>query len=362
MPKTMMVKIDDLFSAENGNSKYTKAYCNAHKGDYVVYTGTTIGVFGKVNHADYTVPNLTFTTDGEKAGTIEYINDNGYCIGGHRTILKPKSENIDLLYFKYILQPYFFQNVKRGDVPSLHFNRIKHILVPIPINDVEKYDLEKQKEIAKKFFNVESKKNQLYRKIIHLNDSKILIDNDENIIYEYLSFNKMFSLKRGNIISKNYLNEHKGVFPVYSTQKGIYGHINTYMMNGNYLLWNTDGLAGYIKQTKGPFSFTNIVGIMIPTGMFDMKNIYLDYLKWYLEPIFRDNRKGRMGINGKNEYTKLNSTMIEKLDIQIPIPLNENGEYDLDKQKELANKYATIAYIKEGICDRVRELTDIVVI
>lgn len=102
MPKTITKKISELFKPENGNPKYTKSYCKEHTGDFIVYTGTTIGIFAKVDFADYTKPNLTFTTDGEKAGTIEYITDTGYCIGGHRTVLKPIVENIDLLYFKFI--------------------------------------------------------------------------------------------------------------------------------------------------------------------------------------------------------------------------------------------------------------------
>lgn len=82
MPKTITKKISELFKPENGNPKYTKSYCKGHTGDFIVYTGTTIGIFAKVDFADYTKPNLTFTTDGEKAGTIEYITDTGYCIGG----------------------------------------------------------------------------------------------------------------------------------------------------------------------------------------------------------------------------------------------------------------------------------------
>ncbi len=69
-----------------------------------------------------------------------------------------------------------------------------------------------------------------------------------------------------------------------------------------------------------------------------------------------------MGINGKNEYTKLNSTMIKKLNIEIPIPIKENGMYDIEKQKEIAQKIATIESIKQDLCNKVVELTNISVI
>ena len=131
------------------------------------------------------------------------------------------------------------------------------------------------------------------------------------------------------------------------------------MKKGNYLLWNTDGLAGYIKKVNGEFSYTNIVGIMIPTGHYNMSLINLDYLKYYLEPIFRENRKGRFGINGKNEYTKLNQTMIKKIEIKIPIPTTKNGEFDLQKQKEIAQKIATLEKIKEDLIAKLIELVNI---
>ena len=360
MSETVEKRIGELFEPINGNSKYTKAYCQNNPGEYIVYTGTTIGVFGKINKADYTTPQLTFTTDGENAGTIEYITDKGYCIGGHRTILKPLVENIDLLYFKYVLQPLFFKNVKKGEVPSLHFNRIKNLKIQIPVLPDKRLNLEKQKEIALKFQDIEEKKEVLLNKIDILNKYTVLIDEDE-CKYKDINFNEMFKLERGKIISKPYILEHSGDFPVYSTQKGIYGRIDTYMKEGKFLLWNTDGLAGYIKITSGKFSYTNIVGIMVPTNKIDMNNISLEYLKIYLEPIFRANRKGRMGINGKNEYTKLNSTMIRQLNIQIPIPINENGDYDIEKQNELAQKYATIESIKQNLNTQVKELVSIIV-
>lgn len=362
MSKTIEKYIHELFEPENGNSKYTKTYCREHSGDYIVYTGTTIGIFGKVDSADYSTPNLTFTTDGEKAGTLEYITDEGYCIGGHRTILKPLSHQLDLLYFKFILQPLFYANVKRGDVPSLHFNSIKNKKVQVPIKDDGEFDLERQRELAKKYQDIEIKKKTLLKKVEDLKKSKIILDSNKEQLFTQLNFNETFKLARGKIISKTYIYEHSGEFPVYSTQKGVYGYIDSYMKEGQFLLWNTDGLAGYIKKTDGKFSFTNIVGIMIPNPEVDMQNLSLDYLKCYLEPIFREHRKGRMGINGKNEYTKINSTMIKNLNIMIPIPIKEDGCFDIEKQRELAQKYAVIDSIKEEIYKKIIQLTDMAIV
>lgn len=249
MPKTVTRKICELFEPKNGNAKYTKAFCKEHSGEFVVYTGTTIGIFAKVDFADYTTPNLTFTTDGEKAGTIEYITDSGYCIGGHRTVLKPIVADLNLLYFKYLLQPIFFKKVKRGDVPSLHFSNIKDIQVDLPVLSDGRYDLAAQTELAKKYQDIDNQKKLLVEKAEELKKCKILIDSDSQSNYIKVPITKLFTPKGGDMkLSKPYCKDHAGEYSVYSgsTSKEIFGSIDTYKYDGEYLTWVIDGLAGYI--------------------------------------------------------------------------------------------------------------------
>ncbi|MBQ5995544.1 MAG: restriction endonuclease subunit S [Clostridia bacterium] len=360
MPKTINVKIGDLFKPINGNSKYTKSYCNDHSGKYVVYTGTTIGVFGKVDHADYTEPNLTFTTDGEKAGTLEYIQDEGYCIGGHRTILKPIKDNLYMVYFKYILQPVFYENVKRGDVPSLHFNRIKNIEIPVPIKEEGIYDINSQKEMAEKHETVYLLKRKLCKKMKELESQNVQLNLENDVPTKELSLNDIIKHHNGNSkYTIEWCNNNIGDIPVYSANNNKpFAYMNSYDYCGRYLTYSKNGCAGFITIIDGKFS---INGDRCVISIIDKykETICIDYLKWYLEPIFRANKKGRMGINGKNEYTKINSTMIKKLDIKVPFPINNEGDIDFLKQKELANKYATIDYIKNEINSKINELVQI---
>lgn len=360
MSKTIEKYIHQLFEPENGNSKYTKTYCSEHSGNYIVYTGTTIGVFGKVDSADYSTPNLTFTTDGEKAGTLEYITDEGYCIGGHRTILKPLSTQLDLLYFKFILQPLFYSNVKRGDVPSLHFNRIKNKKVLVPIKDNGEFDLERQKELAQRYKTVEAQKENLLKKINHLKLSKVLLENATS--YVEVKVTDLFTPKNGNsAYTKEWCQTHLGSVPLYSGNTfGAFAYIDIADYKGEYITWAKDGLAGFILYHNGEFSLTGHRGILLPTEK--CKNIDLLYIKFILEPIFRANIKGRLGINGKNEYTTLNTEMIKKIPQKLKIPIKPDGTFDLEKQKELAQKYATIDSIKDDIYNKVTQLTSMFIV
>lgn len=73
-------------------------------------------------------------------------------------------------------------------------------------------------------------------------------------------------------------------------------------------------------------------------------------------------KKGRLGIYGKNEFTKLNSTMIREIDIRVPIPLADDGSYDLEKQIEIAERYRQIDEIKAGLIAKINQITSINVI
>lgn len=360
MPKIIEKKIDELFDAVNGNSKYTKSYCREHAGQFVVYTGTTIGVFGKLDKADYVTPNLTFTTDGENAGTIEYITDVGYCIGGHRTILRPIVDKLNLLYFKFVLQPIFYNKVKRGDVPSLHFNQIKHIKIGIPANSDGSFDLKAQEELALKYQDIENKKRLLIEKIEYLKNSRIIFNNLRFNFVE-VSLNTLVTHHNGNSnYTKEFCREHAGIFPVFSANNNApIGYIDKADYNGEFLTYSKNGCAGYISIMNGLFSINGDRCVLKLNN--EYKGIDISYLKYYLEPIFRANIKGRIGVNGKNEYTKLNSTMIKKLDITIPIPIKADGSFDLEKQQELAQKYATIDSIKEELYNKIQNLTKVVV-
>ena len=73
-------------------------------------------------------------------------------------------------------------------------------------------------------------------------------------------------LKRGIVISKDFLRDNYGIYPVYSSQTiddGIMGYINTFMFDGEFLTWTTDGAnAGTIFHRKGKFNITNVCGLI----------------------------------------------------------------------------------------------------
>lgn len=356
--KFTQVPLEQLFTSKRGNSSYTKKYCSSHMGEYEVYTGTTIGSFAKINTYEYEEPHLTYTTDGEYAGTVQLIEDDKYNVGAHRAILEPLDENLHLKYFHYILESIFQSKTKDGSVPSVTWNILKKLLIPVPLDDEGKYDLDVQIEIAKKYAILEEKKQSLIEHMQKLENSLIEANLTSSYNHEDYLISDLFETKRGSArFTKTFCNKNKGDYPVLSSNtKDNFFKINSYVYDGNYITWSTDGLAGYIFVTNGKFSATDHRGILVPKEEIDIDNLDMDYLKYVIEPIFRKNIKGRMGHNGQNEYTSLKLNAVKKIEQKIPIPIDDEGKFDLLAQQEIARKYKKLYEVKKGVCDKINRL------
>ena len=81
-----------------------------------------------------------------------------------------------------------------------------------------------------------------------------------------------------------------------------------------------------------------------------------DYMKFTLEPIFREMAKGRKGDNGEDEFTKLYPSMLD--DVMIPVPVDKDGNIDLIAQQEIAAKYLAVEQCKKDILEKLQALID----
>lgn len=84
--------------------------------------------------------------------------------------------------------------------------------------------------------------------------------------YARISVGEISSITRGKVISKDDIKEHAGDYPVYSSQtenNGELGKIDSYMFDGEYLTWTTDGAnAGTVFYRTGKFNVTNVCGLI----------------------------------------------------------------------------------------------------
>ncbi len=126
-------------------------------------------------------------------------------------------------------------------------------------------------------------------------------------------------ISRGRVMSKDYIRDNAGEYPVYSSQtenEGMLGLISTYDYEGEYLTWTTDGAnAGSIFYRLGKFSITNVCGLLkVKSG--DVLTRYLFYVLTIEAPKYVSRGMGN---------PKLMSNVMARIKIAIP-PLQVQSE------------------------------------
>ncbi len=352
------IPITQVFDIVRGDGKYTRSYVHEHTGEYPLYSGNTFGPFAQSDSYDYNVPALTWEIDG-LAGYM-MIHRSPFSATNHRGILLLKDTNIDLEYAKYTLEP-IFRELKKGrqgdngenEYTSLPPFMIQSVKFAIPVDHDGEPWLEKQKEIAAGYVTLEQTKETVVEQIANLSQVSVVPNCDEYAI-EYLPLSELFDTIKGKSkYTKKYGNLHSGPYPVYSaSSQGTLTHLDTYDYDGRYMTWSTNGFAGTILILNGKFSINGDRGILVPKN--GRQDLDFDYMKFTLEPIFRELAKGRKGDNGEDEFTKLYPSMLS--DIMVPIPVDGKGNISLLLQKEIAQKFISVQNSQKEIIEKLDAL------
>ena len=136
---------------------------------------------------------------------------------------------------------------------------------------------------------------------------------------EWKRLGEVCYIQRGRIISKTYLEQNKGNYPVYSSQtknNGEIGSIDTYDFDGEYVTWTTDGAyAGTVFYRNEKFSITNICGLISPKNSEYLSTKFITY--WL-------QIEAKKYVKGGSGNPKLMSNVVS--DIFIPIPSLQTQE------------------------------------
>lgn len=136
---------------------------------------------------------------------------------------------------------------------------------------------------------------------------------------EYKTVGVLANISRGRVISKDYIAENAGEYPVYSSQtenEGELGKISTYDFEGEYLTWITDGAnAGSVFYRNGKFSVTNVCGLINCND----NEILTRYMYHYLSKNAKSYVSSGMG------NPKLMSNVMARIKVAVP-PLEVQRE------------------------------------
>lgn len=256
--------------------------------------------------------------------------------------------NNDILPEYLMLQLYgisYKYGFDRGLRSSL--KNMEQVSIQIPFNKKGKVDLILQKEILEKYQIIKEVKNKIKECKEKINGLNIGIgNNDQN---KFLKIQDIFDLSiktNHSKFTKNFIEKNKGNIPVYSASQSAdsvdYGYVQDNLKGVKYfkdcLTWNIDGSIGKAHYRKGRFSLSEkVIPLILKSNLKDKFDLV--FLKNIVEVEFSKHSFGFSNKAGKGKIK----------DIEISIPINKTGEFDLEAQKEIAKKYKKVEDIKSAI-------------
>ncbi|MEA4191340.1 restriction endonuclease subunit S [Mycoplasma sp. 2248] len=348
---------------ENGNKKFV-TFNNVYNNPSL---NLDIDTFVKIqdgeNQNKIMTGDILFTGSSENkydAGmtsvVIEQINEdiylNSFCFG-----LRPnESELFNLSYIKHLLRS---ENIRSqitrcvNGVTRFNVSKedIKNVTLPIPSLNIQNKiadvldnfeaickDLKigLPAEGTKRQKQYEFYRNSIFEYLETKSFEKLMREREreDNLttglikLIQYIfntnitiQLSKIAKLFRGDVISKDFIRQNPGEYPVYSSQtlnNGELGKISKYKFDGEYVSWTTDGYAGTVFYRSGKFNVTNICGLIDVN-----KSIILPkYLYFYLS-VNLDKY-----VNKTFSNAKLMANQVK--DVQVTFP-------NLEKQKKIVN-------------------------
>ena len=182
-------------------------------------------------------------------------------------IIRLKTDNVIVKYLYYALQTKeasdsFLSKTVGAAQSNVSLKNLSDYSIPVPplpvqheivriLDSFTELTAELTAELAAR------KKQYYYYK------KKLLYDVNESPKYR---LQDVCEITRGKVISKDDIKAHYGEYPVYSSQtenNGELGRISSYMYDGEFLTWTTDGAnAGTVFYRTGKFNITNVCGLL----------------------------------------------------------------------------------------------------
>lgn len=337
-----------LFELSIGKRVLRKDY-QVVRGAIPVYSANVFNpfVYSDVsNISDFQSPYVIWGIDGVFEFNVVGMG-KPFATTDHCGSIRVVDPNIDPFFLAYMLSEishiYGFDRGLRASLTNM-----KKVKINIPTTSNGAFDIEYQRFVARQLESVGQIKMEIEQKKTYIAGVSVGIDLSEySMIYKPIK--ELFSVERGSgEYTKTYTQSHLGNYPVYSGNTfSEFAFIDSYDYDTPCLTWAIDGLAGYMMNHRTPFSATNHRGILLPKR----SDVDLDYIKFALEPLLRQAKKGRVGDNGGNEYTSLPPFMLD--DIEVGIPVSETGEISLATQCEIAAAHLAVEQYRREVLGKL---------
>ena len=296
--------------------------------------------YGYTDKPKITEPAVTVAARGT-IGYAEYRDYPYYPIIRLLSVIPKNTAVLATKYLYYCMQGKKY-NVPLGGIPQLTAPELKKVVIPVPplpvqqriVTVLDNFDaicsdlnigLPAEIEARKKQY--EFYRDQLLTFAVQdeivLTDRQTDRQTDEynalirlcQYVFGYvtLEISDICNISRGKVISKTDIMEQAGTYPVYSSQtenNGELGKIDSYMFDGEYVTWTTDGAnAGTVFYRYGKFNITNVCGLL---SVMDSSVLLEKYLFYFLQ------KNAGKYVNAGMGNPKLMSNVMASIKIDIP--------------------------------------------
>ena len=354
-----LVSIKDFcdLPANGGSNKLNKSFINKNLGDIPVYGGKKNGE--PVGYIKNDLPGINYFKDTlawNREGSVGYVfyHKHLFATNDHHRPIEIKSKylnDLDPEYLRYAIEKALLsQGFKWSQTASKI--KVANTLVEIPVTKDGFFDLQEQREMVEKYYKIEEIKYKIreYKKAIN---SLIIDIKSQDTSYKEISIGELFEFPATNSkITKEFCVKNRGDIPVYASsksEKSVLGYIKHNIRNINYykncLSWNRNGSVGYVFIRNHVFATNEDHRAMIVKNDF-IDKIFKGYLKYEIEK--------KLFEAGFSFVDKCGVEKIKK--VLVSIPTNGAGDFDLQKQKEISEKYYKIEEIKGHLTKELEKI------
>lgn len=230
---------------------------------------TPQAVKGQLFQADSLIFATTATIGEHAIISVPFLCNQRFTVLTIRDEMKEAIEPRYLFHYGFIIDEWCKRNTKSGTMAAVDMNRFREIEIPVP-------PLAVQREVVRVLDTMTELTTELTAELTaelatrtkqyaYYRDELLKLEGVEGVEYVKLgnlSDDSTIRLGRGNVISKKYLKDHFGPYPVYSsaqTNDGIIGYCNSYMFDDIRITWSIDG-GGKFFYRDGQYSVTNVCG------------------------------------------------------------------------------------------------------
>ncbi|WP_037033523.1 hypothetical protein [Rahnella sp. WP5] len=291
---------------------------------------------------------FSFASNGDgSAGRNFAIHKSSFYVSNDRTVIKIRDPNIDIGYvifrIRNMKEDYGFDFSFKATPPNASL-----VTLDIPLDSNGGYDLNAQKKIADKYNRIKTFIENADFLINELDECSVSLKEYMNgcrTLEVSLAESKSFLLSIGErLFKKDQLDQGVDVFSANVNKP--FGYVKETKLDKfdlPSLIWGIDGIFdwAYIAENK-VFQVTDHCGRLQILN----KKIFPKYVYYYLK-----STKDQYGFDRTFRASLTNI----KENVIVELPIDDNGEFDYQKQIDISESYEKIVNFKDKIVTELLE-------